>query len=111
MSLKSKIDYFCHCAVAPEHYSAIEENDNDFTKTEYISKIEWLKNKNDDLYHPKYTDLFGGIKNRKVLLENLRGNDIPETFLNLGAEDYESFLEDRRKLMAEKIQHYYETLA
>lgn len=55
--LRKCIDYFCHLAVAPEFYFHITEVDKEFCNTEYINKISWLKNENDDLYDPDYNDL------------------------------------------------------
>lgn len=55
--LRKAIDYFCHLAVAPEFYQHIKDNDIDFASSEYFHKMEWLKNKNDDLYDPEYTDV------------------------------------------------------
>lgn len=56
-TLRKAIDYFCHMAVSPEFYSTITKHDTDFAKTEYFSKMTWLKNENDDIYDPTYTDL------------------------------------------------------
>lgn len=56
-TLRKCIDYFCHLAISPEFYNQIIEIDKDFTQTEYFSKLSWLKNENDDLYDPSYTDL------------------------------------------------------
>lgn len=56
-ALRKAIDYFCHLAVAPEFYPTIVEVDKEFTKTDYFQKMSWMKNENDDLYDPDYTDL------------------------------------------------------
>lgn len=56
-TLRKAIDYFCHLAIAPEFYSDIANNDKDFAKTDYFKKMSWLKNENDDLYDPSYSDL------------------------------------------------------
>lgn len=55
--IRKCIDYFCHMAVAPEFYNAIVDVDEDFTRTDYFQKMSWLRNENDDLYDPNYTDL------------------------------------------------------
>lgn len=55
--LRKAIDYFCHLAVAPEFYKHIIDNDKDFTKSVFFTKMQWLKTENDDLYDPSYTDL------------------------------------------------------
>lgn len=55
--LRKAVDYFCHLAVAPEFYSHMENNDNDFSQTEYFKAMKWLRNENDDLYDPSYNDM------------------------------------------------------
>ncbi|WP_287963667.1 DUF262 domain-containing protein [Alcanivorax sp.] len=55
--LRKAIDYFCHLAVAPEFYAFIESNDPDFAKTDYFRAMRWLRNENDDLYDPSYSDM------------------------------------------------------
>jgi hypothetical protein len=56
-TLRKAIDYFCHLAVAPEFYQHIVENDVAFAKTSFFQKMSWLKNENDDLYDPSYSDM------------------------------------------------------
>jgi hypothetical protein len=56
-TLRKAIDYFCHLAIAPEFYSHIVDNDKEFAKTDFFQKMQWLKNENEDLYDPQYTDL------------------------------------------------------
>jgi hypothetical protein len=55
--LRKCIDYFCHLAVAPEFYRLIESIDKEFVGTDYFRAMTWLKNENDDLYDPSYTDM------------------------------------------------------
>ncbi|MBN2280815.1 MAG: DUF262 domain-containing protein [Candidatus Marinimicrobia bacterium] len=55
--IRKCIDYFCHLAVAPEFYYQLSDNDKEFAATEYFQKMTWLKNENDDLYDPSYTDM------------------------------------------------------
>jgi len=56
-TLRKAIDYFCHLAVAPDFASKIEKNDASFAKSEYWPRLSWLKDANDDLYDPSYTDM------------------------------------------------------
>jgi hypothetical protein len=56
-TLRKAIDYFCHMAVAPEFHRIISHNDKSFTKSEFFPKMAWLKNENDDIYDPSYTDM------------------------------------------------------
>jgi hypothetical protein len=55
--LRKAIDYFCHLAVAPEFYGRIQQGDPEFAKTEFFAKMSWLKDVNDDIYDPSYTDM------------------------------------------------------
>lgn len=55
--LRKAIDYFCHLAVAPEFYSKIKKGDPDFAQSDFFPKMTWLKDVNDDLYDPTYTDM------------------------------------------------------
>ena len=55
--LRKCIDYFCHLAIAPEFYQQLADVDKEFSSTEYFQKMSWLKQENDDLYDPSYTDM------------------------------------------------------
>lgn len=55
--IRKCIDYFCHLAVAPEFYQQLADLDQEFAVTQYFQKMAWLKNENDDLYDPSYTDM------------------------------------------------------
>ena len=55
--LRKAIDYFCHLAIAPEFYNHIVENDQEFVKSDFFQKLQWLKTEREDLYDPDYNDL------------------------------------------------------
>ena len=55
--LRKAIDYFCHLAVAPEFLPQIEKNDKAFAASEFLPRMRWLKDVNDDIYDPTYTDM------------------------------------------------------
>lgn len=55
--LRKAIDYFCHLAASPEQLSVIKQGDIPFTKSEFWPQMKWLKNANDNIYDPKYTDM------------------------------------------------------
>jgi hypothetical protein len=55
--LRKAIDYFCHLAVAPEFLAQIEKGDKAFVASEFLPEMRWLKNVNDDIYDPTYTDM------------------------------------------------------
>lgn len=56
-NLRKLIDYFCHLAVAGHAFDDIKENDKEFSSTEHLRKIEWLKGQTDELFQPTYTDV------------------------------------------------------
>ena len=49
----------------------------------------------------------GTILNEYDLMNNLKINCIPEGIYTMQAGDYETFLQERRKMMAKKIKNYY----
>ncbi len=55
--LRKAIDYFCHLAVAPEFLARIEKGDKAFAASEFLPQMRWLKEVNDDIYDPTYTDM------------------------------------------------------
>ena len=55
--LRKAIDYFCHLTVAPDFLSMIEKNDKAFAVSDFFPYMRWLKDANDDLYDPTYTDM------------------------------------------------------
>ena len=52
----------------------------------------------------------GSITDLAQLKENLAANCIPFEATQMGHEDYQIFLDQRRRLMAQKIKKYYEKL-
>ena len=54
--------------------------------------------------------VYGGITDIELLKQNLKENCIPDGFENMKFEDYNGFLQERRKLMAQKIRQYYQSL-
>ncbi len=55
--LRKAIDYFCHLAVAPDFLGRIEKGDKAFAASEFFPLMRWLKDVNDDIYDPTYTDM------------------------------------------------------
>ena len=55
--MRKAIDYFSHLAVAPEFYGRIASGDAAFAASEFFAKMAWLKDTNDDIYDPSYTDM------------------------------------------------------
>jgi hypothetical protein len=55
--LRKAIDYFCHCAKSPEQVDRIARCDHAFATSEYFPAMKWLRDVNDDIYDPSYTDM------------------------------------------------------
>lgn len=53
---------------------------------------------------------YGAINSIEDLKANMKENCIPESFVNMTIDNYDEFLKERRKLMAQKIKDYYNTL-
>lgn len=52
----------------------------------------------------------GNITDMDALKENLEQNAIPESVVHMTVQDYDSFLEQRRNLMAKLMERYYKNL-
>src|SRR3990172_2235350 len=55
--LRKAIDYFCHLTVAPEFLARIEKGDKAFAASDFFAQMRWIKDTNDDIYDPTYTDM------------------------------------------------------
>jgi hypothetical protein len=55
--LRKAIDYFCHLAVAPNFYSYISLNDQEFMSSEFAPMVKWLKDDKESIYDPDYGDM------------------------------------------------------
>ena len=56
-TLRKVIDYFAHLCVEPAFYNSIAENDKEFAATEYLQKLKWLKDDNENVYDPDCDDV------------------------------------------------------
>lgn len=55
-TLRKAIDYFSHMSKAPLFYETVKQ-DGIFARTPYFNQMSWLKDENDDLYDPSYTNI------------------------------------------------------
>ena len=55
--LRKAIDFFCHLAGEPSFYDTLKEVDPEFCASPFFQDMSWLRNENDDLYDPSYTDM------------------------------------------------------
>ena len=54
---------------------------------------------------------YGGITDETALRENLAENCLPASLLDEEQPDYDTFLAERRRLMALKIKQWFEVLS
>lgn len=55
--LRKAIDYFAHLCVEPSFYDHIKEYDSEFTQSEYMSKLAWLRDDKETVYDPDCDDI------------------------------------------------------
>ncbi len=55
-TLRKAIDYFCHLARSPEFFHILT-NDAVFAQSDLYQPLIWMKDLNDELYDPSYTDM------------------------------------------------------
>jgi hypothetical protein len=53
---------------------------------------------------------YGGITDFNSIVENFKQNAVPLNIFEMTMDDYQEFLTQRRKLMAEKMRKYYEMI-
>ena len=53
---------------------------------------------------------YGAISTLDDLYNNMEENCIPKSFIDMTIDNYDDFLKERRKLMAQKIKEYYNAL-
>jgi len=83
--LRKLIDYFCHLAEDPKFYKDLTANDKDFSSSSYLPKIAWLKNENDSLYDPSYSDL-----TRVAFMKEFRRGKISDLVSLLSGRNFET---------------------
>jgi hypothetical protein len=97
-NLRKCIDYFCHLAQAPEFHKQISNNDKKFAETEYFNKINWLKNENDDLYDPDYSDVL-----RVAFTKEFKRGKMSDLVSLLSGRDFET-REFKRSIMEDSFE-------
>ena len=86
--LRKVIDYFCHLSVDAAFYNTLKDSDAEFTNSEYLTKIAWIKNFSQNIYNPDYADMLrvsfmGAFRRGKLkdLVSLLSGRDfVKRTF-------------------------------
>lgn len=105
-TLRKAVEYFSHLAVSPEWYSDMCK-DAAFMKSQYASRLAWLRNDRETIYDPDFNDIlrvsfmykFGRAK-MKDLVALLEGRNF-ET-----RENEESISENTFKRLSEGVMDY-----
>ncbi|ACZ38996.1 GmrSD restriction endonuclease domain-containing protein [Sphaerobacter thermophilus] len=82
--LRKAIDYFCHLAVAPEFFDTVQA-DREFARSEFFPHLSWLRQENDDLYDPSYTDML-----RVAFTSEFRRGRLEELVALLSGRNFET---------------------
>lgn len=100
VNLRKLIDYFCHLSKEPKFFKHISENDTEFASTPFLSQIDWLKNSNDNLYDPDYTDVV-----RVAFTKNFERGKLSDLVSLLSGRNFETreFEEDISVKSLEKL--------
>lgn len=100
--IRKAIDYFCHFAKTPVDYENIKNNDIDFCNKEIFKKIEWIKDKNEELYLPSYTDVL-----RVAFTYKFKRGKLADLVSLLSGRDFET-REYREDIVQESFEKLYE---
>lgn len=102
VNVRKLIDYFCHLSIEPKFFKYVSENDKEFSSTNYLSHIEWLKNTNDNLYDPDYTDVI-----RVAFTKNFERGKLSDLVSLLSGRNFETreYEEDIATESLEKLKN------
>ena len=56
-NIRKIIDYFSHLIQEPKFYDHLQENDPDFCNSDLLEKIAWVREYNDSIFIPDYSDI------------------------------------------------------
>ena len=99
--LRKAIDYFAHLCKVPEYYDFILENDKDFSKSDYLPKLKWLRTDNENVYDPGYDDVI-----RVAFMTKYNRAKLADLVALLSGRDFET-----RDYKVEIIEETYQKLS
>lgn len=100
--IRKAIDYFCHFAKTPADYENIKNNDVEFSQKDIFNKIQWIKDKNEELYLPSYTDVL-----RVAFTYKFRRGKLADLVSLLSGRDFET-REYREDIVEDSFRKLYE---
>ncbi|MGN1012988.1 MAG: DUF262 domain-containing protein [Clostridia bacterium] len=100
--IRKAIDYFCHFAKTPADYENIKNNDIEFSKKDIFDKIQWIKDENEELYLPSYTDML-----RVAFTYKFKRGKLADLVSLLSGRDFET-REYREDIVEDSFKKLYE---
>lgn len=100
--IRKAIDYFCHFAKTPADYENIKNNDVEFSQKDIFNKIQWIKDKNEELYLPSYTDVL-----RVAFTYKFKRGKLADLVSLLSGRDFET-REYREDIVEDSFRKLYE---
>lgn len=100
--IRKAIDYFCHFIKTSTDYDNIKNNDIEFSKKEIFNKIQWIKDKNEELYLPSYTDVL-----RVAFTYKFKRGKLADLVSLLSGRDFET-REYKEEIVKESFEKLYE---
>lgn len=99
-TLRKVIDYFSHLCKDGTFYNRIKEKDLEFAKTEYLNKLEWLKDDKETVYDPECDDVL-----RVAFMHRCKRAKLADLVAMLSGRDF-----DTREFKEEIVSSTYEQL-
>lgn len=99
-TLRKVIDYFSHLCKDGTFYNRIKEKDLEFAKTEYLNKLEWLKDDKETVYDPDCDDVL-----RVAFMHRCKRAKLADLVAMLSGRDF-----DTREFKEEIVSSTYELL-
>lgn len=100
--LRKVIDYFAHLAVVPSYYDYIANHDTQFSATQYLKKLEWLKDDNETVYDPDCDDVI-----RVAFMHMIKRARLSELVQLLTGRDFET-REFKEEIAEQTFKQMYE---
>lgn len=98
-TLRKVIDYFSHLSIDPIYFNYIKKYDKTFSSTEYIKKLEWLKDDKETVYDPQCDDII-----RVAFMHKFKRSKLADLVSLLSGRDFKT-----REFNEDVIENTYRT--
>ena len=99
-TLRKVIDYFAHLCKDGTFYNKIKDKDTVFASTEYLKKLEWLKDDKETVYDPECDDVL-----RVAFMHKCKRAKLADLVALLSGRDF-----DTREFKEEIVESTYQAL-